>query len=995
MIRPLRPVDPLRGAFMIRFRILGGLELRDEEGTEVRSILVQPRRVALLVGLALAGEAGFVRRDTLMGRLWPHSPQDRARHSLNQGVYSLRRSLGRQTVVSRGEEEIGLDADRLWCDARAFEIALVQGRDEEALELFRGELLPGFFVPDAPDFESWLEERRSTLRSAAAEAAWRLSGAAEADHPARAAAWARKAVALAGEDELGVRRLLRLLEQAGDRSGAVAAYEAFARRIRADPGVEPSPETRALIREIRGPRPEPEPPPRAVGGSVLPPLPPRPGTPLVGREEEMARLDTLLTDPHSRLVTLVGPGGVGKTRLALELLHVDRGEHLRDRWFVALAGVESPELVPAAVAQGLGLAPVEGNPAAAVVRHLARAPGLLVLDNLDHLVESAPFVSSLLEGAPDLTLVATSREALRLRDEWVFPLEGLDPVGGENGSTEVPGAVRLFAEAARRMTGSFDLEAEGRERVVGICRLVEGIPLAIELAASWSRAMSLDEIAREIEASRGFLARPFRDGPTRHRSLEATFERSWVLLGARLREVLARLSVFRGGFTREGAEAVAGASLDEVAALVDKSLVRCAPGGRWELLEVIREFAAEKLASDPAMEGTTRGRHALHFARFMEELEPGLAGPAKDDALARVAADMDNVRAAWKAAARRRLPEAFRAAAAPLFTVFDCWGWHREAEAAFAEALEGLEEAEDPLPPGVEAILLARRGAALLRLGRGKEGGPLLRRALERAREGEAPREAAFILDRLSLVAYEAGEFPEAVKLQDQALALRRQLDDPRQVTTSLNNLGSLHYAMGEHDRAREFSEECLTLQRRLGDRTGEVISLQNLGHISMVKGRPDEAERWLLESLAAARHLRHGVLTARSLLALGTLANARGAPEEARRYLQPALARAMQVGAESLAAEAVLGTAWSFRHQGDHRQAVELVGAVLAHPDLEPGPRAAAERLLQRLGECLDPGEVDAGLVSGRALGLREAAAALAGPLPVEPGPVETGPEG
>jgi predicted ATPase/DNA-binding SARP family transcriptional activator/Tfp pilus assembly protein PilF len=973
---------------MIRFRVLGGLELRKEDGIEVRSVLAQPRRTALLASLALAGEGGYLRRDTLMGRLWPDSPQARARHSLNQALYGLRRSLGRETVVSRGDEEVGLDSVRVWCDARAFETALLEGGEQEALELYRGELLPGFFLPDAPAFEGWLEESRMRLRTTAVSAAWILAEAAERRGlPSEAISWARRAVALSGEEEVGVQRLLRLLGRVGDRTAALGTYEAFARRVQADPGVEPSPETQALITEICGPRTDPASSPPPPPG---PSLPSRPGSPLVGREEELRRLEDLLAAPHPRLVTLTGPGGVGKTRLAVEMLFRARDEDSDGAWFVPLAGVAAPELVPAAVGQTLGLAVEEGDPALPVGRYLSRRTGLLVLDNLEHLLGAAPFVARILDEAPGLRVMVTSREPLRLRGEWILPLEGLTVPEVDDPDAEGKGSVRLFAEAARRLTGAFPLDEASRRSVARICRLVEGIPLAIELAASWSRALSLDEIEGEIEASRRFLVRSYRDGPERHGSLEATFEQSWTLLEEPLRGVLARLSVFRGGFRREAAAEVAGAALEDLADLVEKSLLRCLPGGRYELLEVIREFAGEKLAEAPDAEEGALVRHSLHFAGFLERLRPELSGPEKDDALARAAAEMDNLRTAWSTATRRGLLAALRLAAGPLFTVYDCRGWHREAEDAFRTAAENLPPRGDVgdgirIRTSVEGRLLARQGGALHRLGRGREGKPLLENALALAREVEDGREAAFALDRLSLVAYEAGAFEEAVERQRESLRLRRELDDPRAVATSLNNLGSLHYAMGRHGKAREFLDECLALQRRLGDPTGEVISLQNLGHIALALGRPDEAEAGLQESLGAARRLRHGVLTARSLLALGTVANSRGRTAEARRYFQPALARAMQVGAESLAVEAILGTAWALSHEGNDREALELVGAILGHADLEPGSRAAAERLLRPLKDAVPLEVAEEALRAGRAVTLRGAASRVAGLLPVE----------
>jgi predicted ATPase/DNA-binding SARP family transcriptional activator len=993
---------------MFRFRILGGLELRDAEGNEVRSVLAQPRRTALLACLALAGEAGFLRRDTLLGRLWPDSPQDRARHSLNQAVYGLRGSLGKDSVVSRGDDELGLDPAAIWCDVRAFEAAVREGRGDEALELYRGELLPGFFLSDAFAFEAWLEEARMRLRTDAVQAAWTLADRAEREADLQGAVgWARRAVGLSGEEEVGMRRLLRLLDRAGDPAGAVSVYEAFARRVRADPGVEPSAETEALIREIRGPRPDPAP---TVPPPPRPAAPPRPSFPLVGREEELRRLEAALGDPHARIVTLTGPGGVGKTRLAVELVLRTADEGDEQAWWVPLAGVSDPARVPAAIAQALGLAAGVGDPAEAVARHLQRRCGVLALDNLDHLLDAAPVVRSVVERAPGMRVLATSREPLRIEGEWVVPLEGLALPDEGADDPETCGAARLFLEVARRTRGSVELDASRRRSVARICRLVDGVPLAIELAASWTRVMPLDEIEAEIAEGRGFLDRGVREGGAeRPRSLEATFRRSWALLDEELAGVLARLSAFRGGFQRKAAEEVAGAGLEELAALVEKSLVRSLPDGRYELLEVIREFAAEKLREVPEAECEALRRHAIHYARFLADLGPMLAGRAKDDALARASVEMDNVRSAWRRAAEEGLVEALDSAVDPLFAIYDSRGWYGEAEAAFREAEAALRkarealrasdaafpEAAEHLPGGagaadpfchrLEGRLRARRAGALLRLGRGDRSEGLLRDALEVAREAGDGREAAFALDRLSLVAYGRTAYDQAAGLQREALELRRGLEDPREVAISLNNLGSLHYAMGRTDQAAEFLHECLALQRRLGDAVGEVISLQNLGHIALSRGDAAGAERLLQESLRAARHLGHGVLTTRSLLGLATVATARGRPDESRRYLQPALARAMQIGSDALAVEALLGTARALWQEGRPGPALELAAAVLEHPDLEGGTREVCRSLAERLQEALSPGEVDRALEAGRARTLREVAARIAGRLPVE----------
>ena len=425
---------------MIRFRTLGGMDLRKEGETRVGSVLAQPRRVAVLVSLALCGEPGFVRRDTLLGRIWADVPDERGRHSLNQVVYGLRKSLGREVILSRGDEELGIDPNRLWCDAGAFLAALAGGRDEEALGLYQGELLPGFHLEGAPVFQEWLEGRRTRLRDEAAAAAWRVSEAAErTGHSATAVSWARRAVDLSGQDELALRRLLRLLGSTGDRAGAVEAYQAFARRLAADPGVEPSPETRDLAEAIRGSVPSSlgaGGSGRISGGRVAPPPP---ATPLVGRDPELDCLRERLQDPQCRLVTITGAGGIGKTRLAQEVA-LELGAAFTDGVaFAALAGVEDHGELPGAMARSLGLSSGDEDPEEAVTRYLTSKQLLMVLDNMEHLPAAAPFVLRLMEGAPEVTVLTTSREPLRLQAEWVVHLDGLElPSGSRRGAAFWP-----------------------------------------------------------------------------------------------------------------------------------------------------------------------------------------------------------------------------------------------------------------------------------------------------------------------------------------------------------------------------------------------------------------------------------------------------------------------------------------------------------------------------------------------------------------------------
>ena len=324
-------------------------------------------------------------------------------------------------------------------------------------------------------------------------------------------------------------------------------------------------------------------------------------TPLVGRESELAALTQLLDNPQCRLLTLVGPGGIGKTRLAIEAAAARREVFVDGVVLASLAAVNSPTFMLPALASALGFSFYGStNPRNQLLNHLSEKQMLLVLDNLEQLLEGVELVADILRRAPGLKLLATSRERLNLLGEWVVEVQGLAvPPAGQAKGVEECSAVALFVQSARRAKAGFALRAGDEPAVAHICRLVEGMPLAIELAASWVRMLSCQEIAREIEHNLDFLVASTRDLPERHRSLWAVFDHSWKLLSGEEQRELSQLSVFRGGFTRQAAEAVAGASLAALSSLVTKSLVRRASAlddlTYYDLHELVRQYAHVQL----------------------------------------------------------------------------------------------------------------------------------------------------------------------------------------------------------------------------------------------------------------------------------------------------------------------------------------------------------------------------------------------------------------
>ncbi|HUF30019.1 MAG TPA: tetratricopeptide repeat protein [Gemmatimonadaceae bacterium] len=979
---------------MIRLITLGAVDLHTADGRTLQSLLAQPKRLALLAYLAMATPRGFHRRDTLLGLFWAESETERARHSLNQAVYALRRILGESVVTSRGSEEIGVDPSLLWCDAVAFDGALARGALAEALELYRGDALQGFFLSDAVEFERWLDMERRRMRDRAAGAAWTLASQQEAvANGAGAAHWARCAAAFAPDDELALRRLVGLLDRVGDRAGALAAYESFAQRLADEYDGEPSEETRSLLEEMRSrERTALAPklhsadstlPGPAVGAPAAPPPLPAQPTPFIGREAELEQVASLLQKRECRLVTIVGAGGIGKTRLALQAAAAAEREFAHGVRFVPLVPVSSPDLLVSALGDGLDFRFGEGQePGEQLLQHLAEKKLLLVLDNFDHLVVSAAFLTRVIERAPGVKLLVTSRQALNVRGEWLVPLQGLTVPRDTSVPIERYSAVQLFLQTATAAGERVDAGGPDGPPIVRICRMVEGVPLAIELAAAWVRVLTCEEICVEIERSHRFLAGSLRGVPERHRSLWAACESSWRRLPDEERDAFRRLAVFTGGFERDAAEAIAGAPLRVLAGLIEKSLLRRHASGRYQMLEVLRQYAEEQLGEDAE---ELRHLHCAFYCELLRRMGEALASGRHNDALTCIGKEIGNLRAAWRWAVAHRNAAALDASLEGLFVFYDTRGWHLEAEEAFGSAVRCLEAspAADEAHTGrTLARLLARQGVFSLRRGDDEQARQLLEQSLTIARRIGDRHETAFSLDRLGVVAYNLGQYDQARACQRESLAIRRELDDPHAVATSLNNLGSLAYALGDYAEARRLCEESLALQRQLGDGNGEVISLHNLAYIALVQGESVEARQQLEAALAVSRSLGSGLQIARSLYNLGNVANALGEFGAAKHYLEQAFAAAVETGASSLAMEVLIGMTAPLRQQSEYARAMELLAFVLGHPAAEKRHRDAAQRPFLELKAELSPDVFEASVERVRSLTLEE----LAGRLPVSP---------
>src|SRR5579859_3962843 len=433
-------------------------------------------------------------------------------------------------------------------------------------------------------------------------------------------------------------------------------------------------------------------------------LPAQP-TPFVGRDEELATIATLLNDPNIRLVTLVGPGGIGKTRLALQAAEEQIGRYEHGLFFVSLAPISSSDLLASTIANAMQFVFYGSEkPDVQLVNHLRKKQMLLVLDNFEHLLDGASLVSEILEAAPGVKVLATSRESLNLSrldfPDWETSQDAFEY-----------SAVKLFMQSARRVLSGVTLAAADLKYVARICRLVEGVPLGILLAAAWIKTLSLGEIAAEIGQNLDFLESEQRDLPARHRSIRAVFDTTWDRLTDAERDVFMKLSVFRGGFTREAVQAVTGTSLKVLASLVNKSLVRRDPAGRYEVHELLRQYAARQLDASPQASADARDRHCRYYADFMERQSPVLNSRHVKAALNEIETDFENIRDAWHTLLENGQAAAVRKTEISLAYFLFFRARFQDAFELFRQAVEALRSAA----PGEENDIA--RGLALAYLG--------------------------------------------------------------------------------------------------------------------------------------------------------------------------------------------------------------------------------------------------------------------------------------
>jgi predicted ATPase/DNA-binding SARP family transcriptional activator len=899
--------------------VLGSLQVL-LDGTPVTTLESDKVR-ALLAYLAVEADRPH-RRETLVGLLWPDYPEQAARHNLRQVLFNLRSSLSDQTanppyfLITRDsiqfnrESDFSLDLEQFnhyysTCEKnlsqRVEDSSTHAAHLEEMVKLYRGEFLEQLYLGDSTEFEEWTLVQRERAHQRVLEAHSNLANYYELQGDNQAARrHALRQLELEPWREEAHRQNMRLLALSGERGAALAQYDTYKELLAKELDVEPSAETRELYEQILlgtlsakiGQRySEPSTPVRSLPVLL---------TPFIGRELELAQLGQLITNPECRCITITGPGGIGKTRLAVQAAGDHLGEFAHGAIFVPLASVGSYAGVIPAIAKAIYFSFYgPEDPKIQLLNYLCEKQMLIILDNIEHLLIEATqqeniahFLIEILESVPGVKLLVTTREALNLQEEWVFEVGGLEfPEATQTVGFEQFDAVALFVQRARRAFPKFELSEENQAEVARICRLVEGLPLAIELAATWMRTLSPAEIAIEIENSLDFLSASVRDLPERHRSMRVVFDHSWQMLSTAEQQVLRKLSVFQGGFRRQAAEQVAGATLSILSTLVNRTLLRRTANNRYDLHELIKQYSAGKLAIDPQAKTIAQLQHFEYYLALAETAEQEIKGRDQLEWLSKLEQDHDNLRVAFEWALDRAEKEPNADELALRLSSSLRWFWRMRGH--FHEGSNWLIEAlQRDSGNRTSARARALVGLSLLLHGLGDLGAA--RSPAEESinickelRDQEGLAEANMVA---GLTFLWQGDATLGHARTREALDLYRQAGDRWGEAHALYRLGSYLADYGGDRVGREMLEESASILEELGDKYLYTSVLISLGIVDLGRGDYPDALLRFERGLTAAREIRHPWGIADALTNLGCLYRIRGDYAAAQAHFDEAL---------------------------------------------------------------------------------------------------------
>jgi non-specific serine/threonine protein kinase len=1009
----------------LRFYLFGSFRIEGKKGAVH---LPTHKAASLLAFLVLNPDEQS--REKLAALFWGDSPGAQARGSLRTALNILRKQLGDQfLLITRESVQVNPDFP-LWMDAREFQTraARVLSEPPDNLDEFNPDLYAGDLLADF--YDDWVLRERERYHAVYLATLLRLTEYFRAGSKyERAIETARRILVVDPANENAHQHLMFCYLMTGNRSAALQQYEECKRALQEELGVEPMPETTALYERIKQ-----SPPERSSQAALISNLP-SPLTSFIGREPEMAEIKDLLS--RARLLTLKGAGGSGKTRLAIQTA-TDLIDQFEDGvWWVNLAPLMNQALVPQAAANALGLSDVSNQPILETLVYYVRPRHLLlVLDNCEHLGDAcARLAETLLSACPHLVILATSRETLGIAGEtaWQVPALALpDPraLPSVERMMEYDG-IRLFVERASAAASGFRLTEKNLSAVLQICSRLDGIPLAIELAAACTKVLSAEQIMTRLEDRFRLLTAGSRTALARHQTLRATMDWSYGLLVEREQVLFRRASVFPCSFSLEAAEGICCGEdihydkvIDVLERLVDKSLVAVEPGAeamRYRLPETVRQYGEEKLRASGEADRIF-GRHLEFFSVFAVDAEEKLRGPEQQEWLERLEIEHDNLRTAlrWSQIATGAEEAGLRLAGA-LWRFWDVRGYLSEGRQWLTAILSRPGGSAAPTLAKADALNTAGRlalfqgdwtsareayeaslaiwqklgyeshpGLAMSLIGLGRVAFRVddLSRArtyyeasLAMSRASGDEWKASAALMGLGLVVSTSGDYAQAVALNEESLAICRKLGDKIGIAASLKYLGDFTFRQGDFERAWTLNNESLAISRELGDKVGIAMSLNHLGDVKFRQGDFAHAKSLYEEALSIVRELGIKGSITMSLNDLGALALAEGYPDRALGFYKESMGLAQELRSTWDIGWCLEGIASVAAVKGKFPIAACIWGAVeqmFEHVGyrVRPYDREAHEREMKIAREQLDPDTFAAAWAQGCEMSVQAALA-------------------
>jgi predicted ATPase len=709
-------------------------------------------------------------------------------------------------------------------------------------------------------------------------------------------------------------------------------------------------------------------------------------TPFVGREDEVSAVRKLLSENNARLVTLKGPGGIGKTRLAIEVVRQEAGAYGDGARFVPLAPLDSADQIVQAFLESLDLRPAsQQDPRNFLLQHLRRANLLMIVDNFEHVLDGAPLMAEILEGSPEVRLLATSRERLGLRGESLYDVGGLE--FSDWPSVEqamLSSCAQLFVQGARQIQPQFDLTEPDVPHLARICSLVDGTPLALLLSAGWMDMLSLEEIADEVARSLDFLETELRDAPARQRSVRAVFETSWQRLDAPERELFMRLSVFRGGFALEAAKQVAQADLRTLSRLLDKSFIRRElESGRYAIHELLRQYGERRLETADGASLEARREHAQYFAGLLAAKEETLKSGIEAEPLDEIEADIDNIRRAWRHLADAGDAEALQKSLFSLWFFHEVRGWLHAGRGLLTKTQRSLSDSSTELESAVVANQMQAASAFFaLILGIPEESTETARRTLDWLIEHGKRESSMYSLLTLGVAGNFLGNPNEAIDYGDQLSALGKATGQRWWETRGKTIAAGGTFLKGDIEQSERYLEE---YDQLISDSAGPWNSFWGKNaYARLAEARRDyaaakEFNQSIIDSLQSVSFLRGMQYAYTNLGRIGLILNEL---ESAEHNYAKSLRISQETGQMRDVLGNLIGLAKVWQSQGRVSESVEAVAAVLHHAQVDQAHllspisiREEADALRDELGSELDPDEFRAAWDKGSGEGVDEIA--------------------